>query len=86
MRCVEHRPRLRLPLSAHQRSALLLTPPVPQPVPTTEDEMYLQMFRYTDRLFNIVRPRKLLYIGIDGVAPRCAPRSPLSPPADPLPI
>ena len=60
---------------------------VPQPVPTTEDEMYLQMFRYTDRLFNIVRPRKLLYIGIDGVAPRCAPRAALrSPPADPLPI
>ena len=39
-------------------------------VPTTEDEMYLQMYRYLDRLYNMVRPRKLLFIGIDGVAPR----------------
>ena len=38
--------------------------------PKTEEEMYGNVCRYVDRLFRAVRPRKLLYLAIDGVAPR----------------
>lgn len=38
--------------------------------PTCEEEMFANVFAYVDRIFSIVRPRKLIYMAIDGVAPR----------------
>ena len=32
--------------------------------------MMAAIFEYIDRIFNIVRPRHLLYMAIDGVAPQ----------------
>jgi 5'-3' exoribonuclease 2 len=40
------------------------------PQPKTEEEMYENVCHYVDRLFRMMRPRKLLYLAIDGVAPR----------------
>ncbi|RMD41525.1 hypothetical protein DV735_g3626, partial [Chaetothyriales sp. CBS 134920] len=44
--------------------------PENKPPPATESEMMLEIFKYTDRVVNMVRPRRLLYIAVDGVAPR----------------
>lgn len=44
--------------------------PEDKPPPTTESEMMLEIFKYTDRVVNMARPRRLLMIAIDGVAPR----------------
>ncbi|MCJ1284596.1 5'-3' exoribonuclease 2 [Xylographa opegraphella] len=44
--------------------------PEDRPAPATEEEMMLAIFTYTDRVVNMVRPRKLLMIAVDGVAPR----------------
>lgn len=44
--------------------------PEDKPAPTTEDEMMEAIMEYMDRIFNIIRPRKVLYMAIDGVAPR----------------
>jgi 5'-3' exoribonuclease 2 len=40
------------------------------PQPTCEEEMYHNVGLYVDRLVRVFRPRQLLYLAIDGVAPR----------------
>ncbi|KAB5528191.1 exoribonuclease 2 [Coniochaeta sp. 2T2.1] len=44
--------------------------PEDRPAPKDEEEMMVEIFKYTDRVVNMVRPRKLLMIAVDGVAPR----------------
>ncbi|KAG7665175.1 RAT1 [[Candida] subhashii] len=44
--------------------------PEHKPAPETEDEMFLDVFTYTDRVLMMARPRKVLMIAVDGVAPR----------------
>lgn len=44
--------------------------PEDKPAPRTESDMMIAIFEYTDRVVGMVRPRKLLYMAVDGVAPR----------------
>ena len=38
--------------------------------PPSEEHMYINVMKYIDRLVAAIRPRRLLYLAIDGVAPR----------------
>ena len=38
-----------------------------RPAPKNEEEMMVLIFEYIDRIFSVVRPRRLLYMAIDGV-------------------
>ena len=44
--------------------------PEDAPAPETLDEMFHAICEYVDRLVAAVRPRRLLFLAIDGVAPR----------------
>ncbi|AET40231.1 ssRNA exonuclease RAT1 Ecym_5486 [Eremothecium cymbalariae DBVPG len=44
--------------------------PENKPAPETEDQMLLEVFEYTNRVLNMARPRRVLMIAVDGVAPR----------------
>lgn len=40
------------------------------PKPRTEREMFDRIFKYIDSLVSLIQPRRLLFLAIDGVAPR----------------
>ena len=40
------------------------------PQPKSETEIFNRIYTYTDKVIKLVRPRKLIYFAIDGVAPR----------------
>ena len=53
--------------------------PEDRPPPSTEEEMMLAIFKYTDRVVNMVRPRKLLLIAVGTSAMLNFPESVYSP-------
>ncbi len=44
--------------------------PEGRPPPKCEEEMFALIYAYIDRLFHVIRPRRLLFMAIDGPAPR----------------
>ncbi|KAL3211063.1 hypothetical protein MRX96_036637 [Rhipicephalus microplus] len=45
----------------------MCTHPERRPAPRSDADRLKGMFEYLDRIFAIVRPRKLVYIAVDGV-------------------
>lgn len=46
------------------------THPEDKPPPQTEEEMFDAIFEYTDKVIAMMKPRELVFLAIDGVAPR----------------
>lgn len=46
------------------------THPEDKPAPQNEEQMFEAIFEYTEKVIAMVRPRHLVYLAIDGVAPR----------------
>jgi len=46
------------------------THPENKPAPRNEEEMFEAIFEYIDKLLELTQPSNLVYMGIDGVAPR----------------
>lgn len=46
------------------------THPEDKPPPQTEEEMFIAIQEYIDMIMKMVKPKKLLYMAVDGVAPR----------------
>ena len=44
------------------------THPEYRPAPSDENEMILEIFAYLDRVFNVVRPRKVIYFAIGWIS------------------
>ena len=40
------------------------------PQPQSEAEIFDNIYKYTDKVIKLVKPKKLIYFAIDGVAPR----------------
>ena len=40
------------------------------PQPKSENEIFANIYAYIDKIMRIIRPQKVLYLAIDGVAPR----------------
>lgn len=47
--------------------------PEDRPAPEDEEEMMLEVFKYTDRVVNMVRPRKILMIAVGRLPPVLIP-------------
>ena len=48
------------------------THPEGKPAPETEEEMMVEIFKYTERVVNMVRPRRLLFMAIGASPTVCA--------------
>jgi len=44
--------------------------PQDRPAPKNEQEMFHNIFEYVDKIMDIVKPKQIVYMAIDGVAPR----------------